>query len=560
MTVAVCFILHQTRTDGNARDGEYCTSQGTSILISLGLYHQRQALLRNTEFPVFTLVSLLKMSWAWRHRAGQILDRQLPLIWLALAWAAGFAAAAILVANVATVGTDGPVLLQGTDACLWPIQAGNSASSKDFGFLQSLYTRGQQYSAQCYTDGADLMNEQSACDGLFATPRLEFTTQTSSAPCPFSNSSYCRAPQQSVKFASQIINSNTDFGINSNPADQVTFQRWMTCSALVDTPELSDLVDDAAAVYFSKTTSSTAIVERTFAFFEDKAVPIRSIWAIPLSPYNLMAVESRSNVSNSPQVIGDIMPALADLSIVTLSTTVSYLDQSEDVIFGTVDSASAAAGGYYSSKFAAFGCAHQYQFCNPSNKACTGIGGWADLGAFDGTSFSLYDLPGLTPMQLAAISNIAMVGQSLNLSAIVNTLQGDSLLASKQLTSYNPAISTKLADNQTAIEMQNLFSIGLATLQMGLASLSISSPNMEAKDALIPQRKLLCHNQLVRNGNYTSFSVLGLSIVFAVGGLLILLGILLPPIARFLQKRSKLTSYSRLEWEMNGLFEMQSKL
>jgi hypothetical protein len=58
-----------------------------------GVYHQRQAILRNREYAPDAAWELLLASLAWRHRAVNGQRRLLPLALLALIITAGFAAA-----------------------------------------------------------------------------------------------------------------------------------------------------------------------------------------------------------------------------------------------------------------------------------------------------------------------------------------------------------------------------------------------------------------------------------------------------------------------------------
>jgi hypothetical protein len=63
--------------------------------------------------------------------------------------------------------------------------------------------------------------------------------------------------------------------------------------------------------------------------------------------------------------------------------------------------------------------------------------------------------------------------------------------------------------------------------------------------------------QKIRTDSYTSFSVLGLIIVFTVGGLLIGLGYTLELLAECASKRWRRGTYRRLEWSTNGTLQLQ---
>lgn len=54
-----------------------------------------------------------------------------------------------------------------------------------------------------------------------------------------------------------------------------------------------------------------------------------------------------------------------------------------------------------------------------------------------------------------------------------------------------------------------------------------------------------------------NFSILGMAIIFSVGGLIIVASYTVEPFVAWLQKRRKLDSYSRLEWCTNETIQLQ---
>lgn len=66
--------------------------------------------------------------------------------------------------------------------------------------------------------------------------------------------------------------------------------------------------------------------------------------------------------------------------------------------------------------------------------------------------------------------------------------------------------------------------------------------------------------QLIRSTAYTNFSILGLTIIFAVGSLIILLSWILEPLTACIQQRRRRRSnhtYSRIEWNLNDTLQLQ---
>lgn len=69
-----------------------------------------------------------------------------------------------------------------------------------------------------------------------------------------------------------------------------------------------------------------------------------------------------------------------------------------------------------------------------------------------------------------------------------------------------------------------------------------------------------CYPQVVRNAAYTSFSVLGLALTMALGGVIVLVANAVEPVCAFVQKRwSKRGrgTYRRLEWVTNEALQLQ---
>jgi hypothetical protein len=72
-----------------------------------------------------------------------------------------------------------------------------------------------------------------------------------------------------------------------------------------------------------------------------------------------------------------------------------------------------------------------------------------------------------------------------------------------------------------------------------------------------PAAQLLCHRMKARSKQHTSFSVLGLSILIALGLLLITLSLILPNTVAYLQTRTGKGLHKRLEWIESSSFQLQ---
>ncbi|KAL9619149.1 MAG: hypothetical protein Q9160_006239 [Pyrenula sp. 1 TL-2023] len=138
-------------------------------------------------------------------------------------------------------------------------------------------------------------------------------------------------------------------------------------------------------------------------------------------------------------------------------------------------------------------------------------------------------------------------------------------LKSTALTSRNRvygALQGPLPDNQWQIEVENWHNIFKATLQ-GSAVESAVGPSDPGTlkyfwhPATSEQRQQFCKNQKIHSTAHTNFSVLQLSIVLILGGLIIIIGLTLEDLVFWIDKRRKVVKHSRLEWSTNDVLQTQ---
>lgn len=139
---------------------------------------------------------------------------------------------------------------------------------------------------------------------------------------------------------------------------------------------------------------------------------------------------------------------------------------------------------------------------------------------------------------------------------LVTILGGGALLATDTLSAVGQA---GLPDNQWERELEGWFKFTLADLQR--AVLDQATGPLDPKAASFhsaPQTagaRSVCSNQKIRSDSYTSFNVLGLVIIFAVGGLIMLVSVYLPPVTARIQRNRN--TYASLEWVSNDTLQLQ---
>ena len=76
-------------------------------------------------------------------------------------------------------------------------------------------------------------------------------------------------------------------------------------------------------------------------------------------------------------------------------------------------------------------------------------------------------------------------------------------------------------------------------------------------EAAPEDQQWMCTNQIVQRQDYASFSVLGLSIIVGVGGLIILLNVLKSACGRRIQEHSVHGRHRNLEWRLDSNIQLQ---
>ena len=200
-----------------------------------GLYHQQQAILRNSASVGRTLWDLVTVSYSWRGRVSRPFGRTIWLFMYASLHIVAFVAAGIFSSRVTTARAE--VLVRGNLCGIWPNpglhQTGTQPHNQSdlferFGYkanYKNSLVKANAYASTCY-------NASSKLDSCLPYGREQISWSTSvSNGCPFPDASICRG-NITVNFDSGLLNSHTHFGINSQERDRVEYRRTMSCSLI----------------------------------------------------------------------------------------------------------------------------------------------------------------------------------------------------------------------------------------------------------------------------------------------------------------------------------------
>ena len=217
-------------------------------------FYQQQAILRNCS-SADTIVGLLSISRAWRSRRTRPLRRCLVLLIFAGVHAGGFIVAAIFSASVAM--EDAGVLTRSPTCGLWSIsenitdalKAAQDGHSPEFYDYMTDYQTNAIMSASdvraCTwfntTESGSPVTLADSCE--VSTGRIEWQKVAYNASCPFA-AEMCSHNLTTGAFQidSGHVNSDSGFGINAPPSDQVTLRKVLTCAPLETKGFTSDYI------------------------------------------------------------------------------------------------------------------------------------------------------------------------------------------------------------------------------------------------------------------------------------------------------------------------------
>lgn len=209
-----CFVIHHMLSSEGARDG---------------IYHQRQAILRNATGITHGLWHLVQMNVAWRNcNKARPWQRVLPLITFAFITLVVFVLATIFSSRISTsMGNE--VLLDGRNCGVMTI---DGMDPNDYWriFLPNANQRvvsSANYAQECYVNNTMARN----CP-TFLRPSLPWTVERDVA-CPLpGQDKICRSNSTNLRLDTGYLDSNRDLGINSAPDNRFLYRTVVECAPL----------------------------------------------------------------------------------------------------------------------------------------------------------------------------------------------------------------------------------------------------------------------------------------------------------------------------------------
>jgi len=209
-----CYVLHLRLSSTKPQDG---------------LYHQRQAILRNSTSATVAALDLFRTFWAWKRLARRASLRLLLIAVSAILCASGFIVAGLFSSNVASaLGSE--VLMSGLNCGQVDRERGIAGVtySKINPYLGQRNLEYSNYASQCYRGGQSTASNGCATFVKSSLPRKVDRNDR----CPFSKE-MCISDAGNIVIDTGYLSSLDDFGINAPPEDRFLYRRVHRCAPLV---------------------------------------------------------------------------------------------------------------------------------------------------------------------------------------------------------------------------------------------------------------------------------------------------------------------------------------
>ncbi|CZR55165.1 uncharacterized protein PAC_05051 [Phialocephala subalpina] len=527
----LCFIVHQLRTTRKEQDG---------------LYYQQQATLRNNASDAGTAWKLAKIG----------------LFHVLL-----FAAAGTLSSHIITVGND--VLLATNPSCgLWNsfsiVNESQFVEAVDLTLNQrNTLAFSNQYVQNCLGGS----KSSPACN-TFRTPQLNWTFVTD-APCPFQDD-ICLGPTNgTLQINTGYIDSRDDLGINGDDTHRIQYRKQATCMPLVTDGYLelgNSSRDGMNFTYEAAFYGPNNVLNSSLAF--NGAIGRGNDTALlsyyPDQDVNVLACTEQHQFCNpnpAANISNECTPFLsidafinADQGFVT--------DQLGKIMLNSYQKNIASIQPKHTSirrqRHSLIIILSRSRSANISNECTPFLSIDAFINADQGFVTDQLGKIMLNSYQKNIASIIQLAAWNSGFDFVV-TQTDPALMASGLCVE---GASPPLPPNQWILEATNWFSIGMVNIQRRVVDTATGPPGVDAQYTLdqasdSPAMEWYCANQIVQRTDFTSFSVLTLSLIFGFGGLLICTSLFLETVVGWWQLRYRKGLYQQVRWQLDSTLQLQ---
>ncbi|KAI1737085.1 hypothetical protein F4680DRAFT_468324 [Xylaria scruposa] len=494
----ICIALHRVYSTTEPRDT---------------LHHQRQVILRNASSPGSGLSAFFCLLLAWRGTTIRRHLRLWPMIILASACLLGFMLSGSIFSAISIVS--------GNDVLRRCLGSGNGTQMETYSYeylpdkvgdLPELVHDASVYAHCCYnnTDSPCYMS----CTSFFAR-HLPTNETVNRAECPFQGQ-ICSSTNANLRLDTGYIDSNDHIGLNA-PADE------------------------------------------------------RFAWRYVL---HCAPLKTKNYTSHNFQPIAELDRVDGDIIIVFLSGNgVLFREALDDDWYQAtvpVNSDDSKDGSESALKYrplnaaSPMGCVQQMQWCNsafPRDRGCGPLSGTYDafLGAaplFNLTSDEVDAANSSRPISSKA-SSARLIWPALavlsspasSLDLVIANLGSRSLISQLLITN---GVQWPIPIDQWQDDVKHWWETALASVQATFAKMTMTSFSAP----LTNEEVKMCQSQKEKSTTYTSFSVLGLSLIILFGVVTIIISYILEPVFQWLSKKRNFRQHTHLEWVTNGALQL----
>ncbi|KAL9114976.1 MAG: hypothetical protein Q9227_001219 [Pyrenula ochraceoflavens] len=571
------FVIHQSRASRGPQDG---------------LHHQHQVLFRNSQNPGSAAWTFLQQAYHWRNRASVF--RSLPWALFCLSYLSIFGLVSVFSGEIAKSAGNNR-LIRSANCGYWRLagngQLNNTALQAFNAKNLNDTTTAASYARECYSGDSNSLQ----C-GTMAAPSIPWTTNRN-ATCPFGDS-MCIWSDTSAFQINATIDSHALLGINAPKHDRIIYKKVSTCAPL-HTKGYAQVLNVTATENTDLGKEGDTIVEYYYGkllgtYYKTKDNVLSNYSYVynthaSMDGVGYMTTALFANANSTPGESWTPLPAMnksrADITLLFLSMNgIRFSRPSDDPVFsahlegGSITTTDGEKVSWYDPD-------HYVSVCNPIQKPSSSSSSDSDeeedmlctplVGSTDFLHYATDATYSFTPLQQGAIDRISAIAQFTNIYSAVNMRGASALRAQETLNDLDQA---PLPNNQWTVEVTNWFTTGLARLQRGVLEYATGPLNVgEGSYVWQPGNKVhrkMCRNQIVKAGaeGTISFGVLGVAIILAVGGGIILISLILEPIVGFIQMRRNHGGlggggfgsgvmgkgmYKRLNWILDDKFQLQ---
>ncbi|OIW32348.1 hypothetical protein CONLIGDRAFT_699027 [Coniochaeta ligniaria NRRL 30616] len=550
-----CLVLHFIYSSRAPRDG---------------LYHQRQAILRNASSAEDGLYTVLCLGRVWRKIARHTWYRIVPLVVFAAMCVAGWTLAAGFSSKISTaVGNE--VLLIGANCGALDSDLDNETSDNELFYnpytarqLQSAGT----YAQQCYSQD---MGDSQYCT-TYVQRSLNSTVITN-ASCPF-DKTICQSDDANIIVDTGYLDSHAHFGLNAPEHERFQYRRVLHCAPLttVNYTTQRNVSSDRSSTRYMY--GPGLIGNWTYEYTNDSMFEFAVInGSGPIFDYQLGMKDAYpangSFYAGSFVPVQELQRADADVNLIFISANkLAYTAPINDSWFKatTPFPKTVSRPGTRSGKIKVYGqdqpaspmgCATQEQLCLrlPEGRRCTPLSGVVDSLAATTELFASHSEDMLRRYKWAFSAGFKW---NPSVGSVVNGLGAGALMAKLLLTAGSAG---QVPDNQWQIEVKHWHDISMTSLQAAF----VDTAKGPTDQAILPwvQRPnntvetLMCNSQKINSTQFASFSVFGLLLTYVLGGLIMLTSYTLEPLIACISGRGNAKHYSQMEWCVNETLQLQ---